>query len=84
MEQWRDAVTGEAKHLGVLWRLEMNGRAATCLLFGDPLGLEVRLEIEGRLCRAGSFGTAKEMLDASELWRLELAAEGWLSGGSST
>ncbi len=77
MEHWQDWNTGKPKHLGDLWTLHKNGRTATCILRGHPIGCEAWVEVDGDFKRSAAFKQGAEAIATADGWRQAFQDNGW-------
>lgn len=86
MEHWQDWRTGEPKQLEDLWTLTKDSREASCVLVGHPIGMEVRVSVDGDLKRSQAFrsGDGAEALGLADEWRRQLQEKGWTGPGNGS
>lgn len=83
MEHWQDWRTGQPKHLDDLWTLTKDGREASCILVGHPVGMEVRVSVDGELKRSQAFrsGGGTDAVSTADDWRRQFERLGWAATG---
>jgi hypothetical protein len=73
--------TGNPIETAEVWTLRKGERVATCRLWSNPLGGEVRLEVDGLWCRGETHREALALLDVALEWQRKFGAKGWSGDG---
>jgi hypothetical protein len=75
LPQW----DGYARHFGELWRLIKGSRVAVCALFTNPLGAEVRLDVDWEMVRTQAGRDGMALVDEAIHWKQQFIEKGWVA-----
>ena len=66
-----------ATDLGTLWTLQKDTRTARCRVVTHPLGLEIRVAIDGHLVSSRVFRESAKLIKQSRVSREVFEQDGW-------
>jgi hypothetical protein len=69
---------GRPRECGELWTLRKGKRVASCRLWTNPLGGEVRVEVDGEMIRTQADRDGLALVNLGLEWRQQFETKGWL------
>ena len=66
-----------ARDIGTLWTLNRGESSARCVLLAMPVGLELRVLMDGSILRAERCHRHDEAFELAERWRNRMMDRGW-------
>jgi hypothetical protein len=72
----RESYTGPER-LSPAWTLHKGKRSATCEVWSNEYGFELRAFVDGKPVLTSVCGTQHELIDVREEWRTAFEAKGW-------
>lgn len=68
---------GQPRQAGRLWSLHKGTRAAECLLWTNPLGAEIRVEVGGEFLRSEAGADPLALIEKADGWKAQFIEKGW-------
>jgi hypothetical protein len=69
---------GTLRDIGTLWTLKRGESSARCVLLAMPVGLELRVLLDGTILRTERCGRHEQAFELAERWRCRMMDRGWV------
>ena len=68
---------GQAREVELVWRLTKRGKYASCRLWTNPQGAEVRVEAAGEFVRSEAGRDPLALVETAMTWKAQFLEKGW-------